>query len=184
MIIMLEGPDGSGKTTLIENITDILDNIDSVTDYALNHGCETHPNLGKDRISEKNLYNYLNCWIKTDSVLLIDRGAISDIVYRVFDDYKPVTSLNKFIKFLKKNEKHILTIYCRTDKAEENMLKRGDDNPIALAKHKEITKVYDLVMDQIKDSLKYNYIKYDYSKKSSINEALGKVSYFCYMASK
>ena len=47
-------------------------------------------------------------------------------------------------------------MYCNSALAEQKMLERGDDNPIALQRHKEISHAFDLVFY---DSI--DYIEYD-----------------------
>ena len=183
MIIYLEGPDGSGKSTLVDSIVDVLEG--SNIQYMRNARLlvPTHP-TSPDRLNEKQLFANLKKMATSDTVYILDRCFISDCVYRVFDNYKPVTTLHKCIDFLTTYNNRVYTIYCRTENAEEYMLKRGDDNPIAIQKHKEITRVYDLVMSLVSSSIKYNYFKYDFTKKRSINELLGAISYFVYMNTK
>ena len=43
-----------------------------------------------------------------------------------------------------------IPFFCDNDIAEQKMLERGDDNPIAIEKHKEITKCYRNYMTFIK----------------------------------
>lgn len=184
MIIYLEGPDGSGKSTLVDSIIDILEGSNYLYHPEAKKLVSTYPK-DPNRLTEKQLFAKLK-GMATDNevVYIIDRCFISDCVYRVFDNYKPVTTLHKCIEFLKKYNNKVFMIYCRTKDAEEYMLKRGDDNPIAIQKHKEITRVYDLVMSLVSSSIKYNYYKYDFTKKRSINELLGAISYFVYMNNK
>ena len=83
--------------------------------------------------------------------------------------------------FIKHYNNKIFFCYCRTDVAEEKMLERGDENPVALTRHKELTRLYDMVMGLISVNCPYNFRKYDFTKKRSINELLGQISYFVYM---
>lgn len=184
MIIYLEGPDGSGKSTLVDSIIDVLEGSNQLYHPKAKNLVSTYPE-DPNRLTEKQLFAQLKRMATDNEVVyIIDRCFISDCVYRVFDNYKPVTTLHKCIEFLKKYNSKVFTIYCRTKDAEEYMLKRGDDNPIAILKHKEITRVYDLVMPLVSANLKYNYFKYDFTKKRSINELLGAISYFVYMNNK
>ena len=185
MIIYLEGPDGSGKSTLVSSIVDALNENPDVK-YLNPDAKELVSTYPKDpnRLTERQLFAQLKKMAMSDEIHILDRCFISDCVYRVFDNYKPVTTLHKCIEFLKKYNQKVFTIYCRTKDAEDYMLKRGDDNPIAIEKHKEITRVYDMVMSLVSANLKYNYFKYDFTKKRSINELLGAISYFVYMNNK
>lgn len=180
MIIYLEGPDGSGKTTLIDSIGDVLEGANVYYDVHGKKLVSTYPQ-DPNRLTERQLFAALRKMAKSNYVYIVDRCVISDIVYRVFDNYKPVTILHKVIEFLKKYNSRIFLVYCRTEKAEKYMLERGDNNPIAVTKHKEISRVFDLVMSEIAANIKYNYYKYDFTKKRSLNELLGMISYFVYM---
>lgn len=183
MIIYLEGPDGSGKTTLLRNLKETLQR-NWIVDVYANTRIPTHP-AKRGRVTEKLLYSELKKMANDKyMVYIIDRGPISDIVYRVFDDYSQVTTLSKLMKFMQDHSKGIYTIYCCSSKAEENMLKRGDDNPIALKKHKEITRVYNLVMNVLQSAVKYNIVKYDYDKRGNLKNVIQGAQYFCYMGMK
>ncbi len=183
MIIYLEGPDGSGKSTLLRNLKEVLQQKWLVDAYG-NMRIPTHP-ARSGRVSEKTLYSELKKMANDKyKVYIVDRGPISDIVYRVFDDYSQVTTLSKLTEFMRNNSRGIYTIYCCSSKAEENMLKRGDDNPIALTKHKEITKVYNLVMNVLQSAVKYNIVTYDYNKRGDFNKIMQGAQYFCHMGMK
>ena len=179
MIIYLEGPDGSGKTTLVQNIWDQL-----VRKYYVTIGAEedipTHPKR-QNRISEGELFKKLKKMAKSNIVYVLDRGPLSDIIYRIFDEYKTVTTLSKMLDFLVRYNNKILMVYCHTPDAEKYMLERGDDNPVALAKHKDITRAYNLVMSLIKDKCKYNFAEYDFTKRNSVKTTMDLIDYFCYM---
>ena len=149
MIIYFEGPDGSGKSTLLNTIYNDLINKGYKVDPQANRFIPTHPKA-EYRVSERQLFRQLKRMSEDDSkVYLIDRGPISDIIYRVFDDYKPVTTPARVASFISAHMFNTVTIYCRTDLAEQKMLERGDDNPIAIQRHKEITKLYDLFMNGV-----------------------------------
>lgn len=172
MIIYLEGPDGSGKSTLSNAITEALVDYDMPVYQVKDGNCaiNTHP-----KSSERNTLNELVLAMTTmayddDKIYVLDRGPISDIIYREFDNYEPVIRrgpLTSLLDAMIQNGKLIM-IFCQTDLAEEKMLERGDDNPIAIKKHKEITMLY----NQWKHI--YDYLTYDYSK-DNIDEFLDKM---------
>lgn len=183
MIVYLEGPDGSGKSTLLKEIHKSLTNMFENKIYVYDNSnllIPTHPKLGAERITEPLLYKRLKSMVHDNSIHLVDRGPISDLVYRVFDNYTSVTNINKFKAFLEENDKRIFTIYCNSTLAEEKMKERGDDNPVALNKHKELSKLYDLIMSVISVKLK-NYAKFDYSNRNAIKNILEQIEYFSYM---
>lgn len=160
MIIYLEGPDGSGKSTLATQLSDYYENIGYNVERNGEHLIPTRP-TDKNRITLKELEANMLLMANSDTIYFLDRGPISDAIYRMFDNYDPIGKLQDFIDIFKQINKDILLIYCRTDDAEKNMLKRGDDNPVAINKHKEITKAYDLIMG-IVYSKGINMIRYDY----------------------
>ena len=180
MIIYLEGPDGSGKSTLIEALNDMLVGSGYEVDACANRFIPTHPLAkyrpdGASRIDETTMYRALKKMAKSDKIYIVDRGPISDIIYRTFDDFEPVTTLSRFISELQKLQ-HTKIIYCHNNKAEEMMLKRGDDNPIAIAKHKEISKLYELVFEQIESQCPCKVVEYDFTKRSALNEMIGYIN--------
>ena len=62
---------------------------------------------------------------------------------------------------------------------------RGDDNPVALERHKELSKVYDFAMSVVQaNTNKYNFAIYDWSNRLSINEITGELLYFAYLNTK
>lgn len=167
MIIIVEGVDGSGKSTLLNRLyTDFFDEVDKI-EFNGEAYIPTHPK-SLYRISEKSLYTQLNKMCKDKTLYLVDRGPISDIIYRVFDNYKSVTTLDKLLNFISTHSK-IFYIYCNTDKSLEAMTERGDDNPIAFEKHKELKKLYNIVMGTIKSKTDCFY-EYDFTKKNSYNK--------------
>lgn len=182
MIIYLEGADGSGKSTLVELLKDSLHKYAKV-DAEANKRIPTHPKK-PGRLTETQMYNQLKQMAKDNVIHIIDRGPISDIVYRVFDDYPALTTIDKLENFLADNNNRILTIYCSSPIAQVKMMERGDDNPIAIEHHSEISKVFNIVMDSIYNTLPYNYIVYDFNRQGSINEVLALANYFCYMAAR
>ena len=167
MIIYLEGPDGSGKSTLSDAITRELIEKDKVVYQVKDGNCaiNTHP-----KSPERNTLNELVLAITSmayddTNIYVLDRGPISDVIYREFDDYLPVINKAPLVSLLDsmiQNNK-LLMIFCLTDVAEQKMLERGDDNPIAIKKHKQITKRY-----KEWDNL-YDYAVFDYTD-SEINE--------------
>ena len=179
MIIYLEGVDGTGKSTLANYILETLDevyypsaNIEPIESY------NTRPD-SKNRMSKSKLLSTFKKWAKDNTVHILDRGPLSDIVYRLFDEHEPVLNINEWLDFCTEYKDRITMIHCNTKSAEINMIKRGDDNEVSLKYHPIIYRAYNLVFDVIKKT-GVNVVEYDYDKKYSINELLGEVSYFVY----
>lgn len=180
MIIMFEGPDGSGKSTTISFIKGVLKS----KGYTIIPNGEdlipTHPTAER-RIKENLLYRLLKDMSASDKVYLVDRGPISDFIYRVFDDYSTVTQLNKFLDALS-TYKGLFIVYCKNSKSQQYMLERGEDNPTALNRYKELTKVYDIFMSMLK-CIHLSLFEYDWTKRSAKTELVNKILYFCYLRS-
>ena len=163
MIIQLEGPDGSGKSTLARAIKEALYEMVPVWYDNIEYIIPTKP-TAKDRLNEKELFKRLVKIAKSKTVYILDRGPISDVIYRVFDSYNSVTTLPKIIKFFEEHVVRCFVVFCGTPLAEEKMLERGEDNPTSLNRHKELTKVYNIVEDCFKATIPFNIKHFDYSK--------------------
>lgn len=179
MIIYLEGVDGTGKSTLVRMLEDTLSKFGKV-DAEGNKRIPTHPNK-LDRVTQAKLFKELKSMARDNVIHIVDRGPISDVIYRVFDKHTSVTTIDKVQDFLEEFNNRVLLIYCRNDSAKRNMLERGDENPIAIEQHEKLTKVFDIVMDLVFNHLSCNYAIYDYTNNNSINEVLGHANYFAYM---
>lgn len=159
MIIYFEGPDGAGKSTLIDAVEKELTKNTMYDVYK--HAEQLMPTHPKDKNRMEGvdviyrLFQYAN---DNCCVYLIDRGLISDWVYRLFDNYKPVCNIKTILNVLSEivDNGNGIIVYCNSALAEQKMLERGDDNPIALQRHKEISHAFDLVFYGSID-----YIEYD-----------------------
>lgn len=173
MIIYLEGPDGSGKSTLADRIAELCKDRDYEFDRFAERIISTHP-CRLDRIGPKQLFDELDYMAKDKAVYILDRGPISDNIYRIFDNYEPVSTLDKYVAKFQEYGNRIIIIYCRTREAEKRMLERGDDNPVALTRHKELTKAYDVIMSAVlvNSVNKYPFLKFDYSEENATENIL------------
>lgn len=144
MIVYIEGPDGTGKTTLARNIEK------RCSQHGLKYVfaeplIQTNPTK-PGRVSETKLAYQLLRMSRNDKVVyILDRGPISDCVYRVFDDYEPVMPLTWLMDIFRQFRNKIVFVYANNANAEYYMLQRGDDNPVAIAKHKKISYVYEML---------------------------------------
>ncbi len=152
MIIYLEGVDGSGKTTLLNMLAEKLDPIRIIRGIELikdaNKFIPTLPTV-KDRVSSHDLVKEIKRMASDDTTIyLVDRGPISDIIYRTFDEYEPVIDLDDIIKLLKPliDDDRVLVLFCDSDKAYSKMLDRGDNNKIAITHHKQLRYLFNNIM--------------------------------------
>lgn len=144
MIIYLEGPDGSGKSTLSDAITMELVRRDLPVIQTKDGQCDidTHPRSKYRNNAQKLIETFVTYAYNKDAIFVLDRGPISDVIYRHFDDNKPVLNEGQVADLLSLLKDKVKVIFCDNDVAEQKMLERGDDNPIALEKHKDITNCY------------------------------------------
>lgn len=180
MIIYLEGPDGSGKSTLADNIAELCETLKVPYNRFAEQEISTNPTK-PNRIDKVTLFSRLEAMSTSQKIHILDRGPISDNIYRMFDNYEALGKLEDYLKLFKSFREKILIIYCRTAKAEEAMLARGDDNPVAIRKHKELTKAYDLIMSAILYTLPANVVKFDFTIENETTNTLKLVEHFINM---
>lgn len=162
MILYVEGVDGSGKSTLINNLINVIDVMypDIVYIKDANKILQTNP-YKPDRVTTHQAEVIFRSMMDSELLYILDRGIISDIIYRLFDDYYPVLDLSTAIRFITSSTK-VFLIYCDTPNSEQYMLQRGDDNPIAIEKHNLIKKAF----REIIPLFNYNCL-YDFEEKRS-----------------
>lgn len=185
MIIFFEGPDGSGKSTLLNNIDKHFDEYDIFKQLIIVSNAKsdipTRPNCEIKRIGEKELYSKLKHMATSKNVLcLIDRGPISDFIYRIFDKFPTVTTIPTWSKFINKYGHNIMTIFCMSELSEAAMLARGDNNKIAIEKHSEITKAYEMFINLSTQIHPYNWARYDFNKRGDFEAVAYAIRQFCY----
>jgi len=152
MIIYLEGPDASGKSTLKASLIARLETLSSIRNIKVVRDGEalipTRPNMpGLPRCTRDELLS--NLWQmagNVDTVFICDRGPISDVIYRAFDRDLPIIDLETYWLTWLTNSHFIVTVHCDTDLSAELLVKRGDNNPIAVANHQAIRYLYKQIM--------------------------------------
>lgn len=161
MIVYLEGPDGSGKSTLAKTVSWNCSNL-SIDYVFAEPSIQTNPTKPNRIFREELILRLYHMLTNKKTVYILDRGPISDCIYRLFDKYDPVIELNELVDLLSRYSENIFLVYCNNDKAEEYMLERGDDNPVAIKKHKKISMAYDMIMPLLENRV--TYMKYDFTK--------------------
>ena len=64
------------------------------------------------------------------------------------------------------------------------MIARGDDNPVAVSQHSIISKMFKVIMNEIEANIDFNFQRYNYDIKSSLDTVTSNIAYFCYMGLK
>lgn len=161
MIIYLEGVDGTGKSTLADALAKRLEDLKPVKGFSVVRDGEllirTRP--GSRKLNQEQLIEKLSDMaISGDTIYICDRGPLSDIIYRTFDDESPVLPLDNFWFIWLAHQMFIVTVFCDSDKAQELMVARGDDNATAINRHKELRYLYQQIAPM------FNMIPYDVAK--------------------
>ena len=111
MLIIVEGGDGSGKSTLVQKLKTFNFKIEKPAALNNRHQFEYY-----ERLALQSIYNEEN--------VILDRSFISELVYRVFDKKKPRLKLSEMFALLK----YCKIILCETGTQFQDALKRGEDN--------------------------------------------------------
>lgn len=144
MLVVLEGADGSGKTTLMQQL--------------LEKGFTCKKTLRGENY--ERLMRLYNDAISDNNIIVIDRSFISDIVYRCNDDLpREGLSANEAIQILNRNCR---IVYCKTDSQYNDSILRGEDNITSYSKSEQISKTYDLFMTFIKKYTNAKVFEYNW----------------------
>lgn len=152
MLVILEGADGSGKTTLYNKLID----------YGYLPGV-----IMKDNKPNSNAY--LDCaW--SNSVYVIDRSFITDLVYRLNDEL-PRDNISLFQAADLLNTDNIVIIHCETDTMYEDSMERGEDNITNKDDAQSIKLYYKLIMKLIKKFTPTPVFQYNW-KENTVYDVL------------
>lgn len=143
MLIILEGADGSGKTTLMKQLLE------------KGYMCKK---LLRNEGSGKVMQVY-NEGTRKDRLLVIDRSFISDMVYRC-NDNKPREDVDAGDAIYILNNSKI--VYCKTYSQYEDSMARGEDNITSKEDARQIAKTYDLFMTFFRKYTDVKIFEYDW----------------------
>ena len=142
MLILVEGADGSGKTTLVNQLGEYFPTM--------------RINRGNNHLKE--LYDNLTCM---NEDIVLDRSFITDVVYRLaLEDGKETDGVNMF--YMEHILRNSVVIYCKTATQFDDAMHRGEDNITNLLTSKIISRHYDAVMKFINTRTSTHVIKYDW----------------------
>ena len=142
MLILVEGADGSGKTTLVNQLSEYFPVM--------------RINRSNDHIKE--FYDNLTCM---NEDIVLDRCFITDVVYRLaLDDGIGTDGINMF--YMDCILRDSIVIYCKTVTQFDDAKSRGEDNITDLKTAQKISRYYDAVMKFINTRTSTHVIKYDW----------------------
>lgn len=142
MLILVEGADGSGKTTLVNQLNEYFPTL------RINRNCD-------------NIKEFYYSLISTNKDIVLDRSFITDMVYRLaLDDGIETDGINIFQMDCILRDS--IVIYCKTATQYDDAKARGEDNITDLKTAQKISRYYDAVMKFINTRTSTHVIKYDW----------------------
>lgn len=151
VLILLEGVDGSGKTTLCNQLKE--------------KGIPVVPPV--NRLCKHPYYE----WIKLgaeNQVSIVDRSFITELVYRIVDGKNAGTmrldDMCKILSFCK-------IVLCETDTSFEDSMARGEDNVTDKEQAEQIRYIYDIITKMFLKFLKVPVYKYNW-KHQTVDDVL------------
>ena len=145
MLIIIEGNEGTGKTTLINQLAE-----------------KTPFIMVKYPKEIKNTYQMLDNFAKSDDLYILDRSFISDIVYRRLDHKKGQMNLFQVGRLCGDNERRIKIVFCRHHNAFNNAIARGENNIRVESVHKILDDEFFSIEELIKNFTDIEVFDYNY----------------------
>ena len=146
MLVILEGVDGSGKTTLCNQLKE--KGIPIVTSV--------------DRLSKFPYYEWLKLVYK-NTVSVVDRSFITELVYRTIDGKNAGTmKLEDMCKILPLCK----IVLCETDSAFEDSMLRGEDNITNEKTSKQIQRTYQIITTMLSKFTSVKTFTYDWKHQT------------------
>lgn len=151
MLILIEGVDGSGKTTLCKQLKE--------------KGLKIKTSPRRD-----DLYCYYD-WLKlaaSNELFVVDRSFVTELVYRIVDgkekgtmNLKDMCDVLPFCKI----------ILCETNSAFEDSMIRGEDNITSKTISMKIQLVYQIITTMLSKFASTKTFTYDW-KHQNVNDVL------------
>lgn len=132
MIVIIEGVDGSGKTTLVNQLKDEGFSITQIE---------------SSRCGNKERMDWMDLKMFND-IVVTDRSFITDLVYRIHDG-RERRGMNLYnMSLVLDNE--VKVVFCETGTEYDDAMKRGEDNITSRAASKDISAIYRMVREMIR----------------------------------
>lgn len=156
MIIIVEGPDGSGKSTLVKQICEKLK-------------YEELKCIPRNYPGQYSLWNvFLSNCTNSGKNYVIDRCFISELIYRCcMEDSYPNITMSRIVDLLYNHK--VLYIFCENEHSFTNAIQRGETYVTNKNKHDAIVKAYNLLFNMIHKFTTCFVTKYDYEKQTFKN---------------
>lgn len=144
MIILIEGNEGVGKTTLINEL------LEKITITTL-----------KSSKNFKGLYTLYRDLAKSPQLFVLDRGFLTDIVYRIWDNKQGQLSLYQ-IGILCSESSNIKIVMCHNFNGFENAVKRGENVVRCQKDYDRIDQIYEDAVRVIRNFTDIEVYDYNY----------------------
>lgn len=156
MLVILEGPDGSGKSSLATQLK------------------EAGLTLVRQPRGIAFTYRWMRLLAKSKRATVFDRWGVTSWVYRLLDN-EPLDEVDFTFSEMCTILKNSVIVYCTNKNAFENSIKRGETNIRTKQKAKELKRLYDFAINTIKLYKLSTVIEFDFSK-DSVDELLQKLN--------
>jgi thymidylate kinase len=161
MILLVEGPDGTGKSTLIDELVK-------------NHNFVKQTGVPRDWFEQYENWRdfYAHCFTYFKDIV-VDRCFISELVYRIVKkDYEPNITLYAVIALLEQS--NIKVIYCNTDNAYEFAKSRGESYVTSQDEFNEISTRYKHLFELLETFTEAKIYRYDWQFET-VNDLVNKL---------
>lgn len=154
MLIFIEGPDGSGKTTLCKELVEC-----GTADILIN--------IPRGTKNQREIYNLLRY---SSHKIVFDRCFISDLTYRLWDNCKPDDmTLEDMLCVLNDTDSRI--IFCESDSAFDDAQKRGESFITNRKNHDAISSNYNVIQNLLRKFTTVPVMVYD-RKYSDVSDVI------------
>ena len=165
MIVYIEGVDGTGKTTFAKALYEKLKK-EKIFKKVEPDGEALIPTKPKDpkRLKPQELHiKFVEMAEDLNTLYICDRGPLSDIIYRTFDNYTPVVDLITLSTMIAMSGPKVFLVHCDTADSFTNMMTRGETNPTSINFHKALKKLYRQIIPtfRVLPAVEYDMAKHD-----------------------